>query len=185
MSPPARGQKSAPADRRTIAESKVSATLKCTRANWAEMVCDRTRSRYGLPTILNCRNMKIGFLMSADDDVTSFIRSTFRSVWSLETMLFLFRNRERAWDRGELVAALRGSVSTVGHSIELLVSAGLIETDEAGAARFQPASGDLERLAAATAEQYARTPDAVRRQIVLAANSGLAAFADAFRLRRD
>lgn len=123
--------------------------------------------------------------MSADDDVTSFIRSTFRSVWSLETMLFLFRNRERAWDRGELVTALRGSESTVGHSIELLASSGLVETDEAGAACFRPASADLERLAAATAERYARTPDAVRRQIAQAANSGLTAFADAFRLRKD
>ncbi len=123
--------------------------------------------------------------MSADHDLSAFIRSTFRSVWSLELMLVLLNNRDRAWSRAELVTALRGSESVVGHSLDALLVSGLIDVDESGAARFLPAAPDLERQAQATAELYARTPDAVRRMIVLSANAGIAAFADAFRLRKD
>jgi hypothetical protein len=123
--------------------------------------------------------------MSADHDLSAFIRSTFRSVWSLELMLFLLRNRGRSWSRAELVSAIRGSEAVVGHSLDTLLVAGLIDVDEHGAARFLPAAPDLERQALATSELYARSPDAVRRMIVLSANAGLAAFADAFRLRKD
>jgi hypothetical protein len=123
--------------------------------------------------------------MSADQDLSAFIRSTFRSVWSLELMLFLLKNREQAWGRAELVTAIRGSESVVGQGLDALSAAGLIDVDGGGAARFLPAAPDLERQAVATAELYARSPDAVRRMIVLSANAGLAAFADAFRLRKD
>ncbi len=123
--------------------------------------------------------------MSADHDLSSFIRSTFRSVWSLELMLFLLKNREQAWTRAELVTSLRGSESVVGHSLDALLVSGLIDVDQNGAARFLPAAPDLERQAQATADLYARSPDAVRRMIVLSANAGIAAFADAFRLRKD
>ena len=123
--------------------------------------------------------------MTADQDLSSFIRSTFRSVWSLELMLFLLKNREQAWSRAELVTAIRGSESVVGHGLEALSAAGLIDVDASSAARFLPAAPDLEQQAVATAELYARSPDAVRRMIVLSANAGLAAFADAFRLRKD
>ncbi len=123
--------------------------------------------------------------MSADQELNLFIRSTFRSIWSLELMLFLLRHRERAWSRAELVAALRGSESVVGQSLEALTAAGLVDVEENGAARFLPAAPDLERQAQATAALYARGPDAVRRTIVSSANAGLAAFANAFRLRKD
>jgi hypothetical protein len=56
---------------------------------------------------------------------------------------------------------------------------------EDGRARYAPASPDIERLAEGTERLYAKKPDAVRRLIVAAATDGLAAFADAFRLRRD
>ena len=123
--------------------------------------------------------------MSPEHDLNPFIRSNFRSVWSLELMLFLLKNRDRAWSRPDLVAALRGSDSVVGHGLDTLLASGLIATEADGSARFAPANPDLERLAIGTAELYARTPDAVRRTIVLSGNTGIAAFADAFRLRKD
>lgn len=84
----------------------------------------------------------------------------------------------------ELVGALRASDSIVGSSIDSLTAAGLVSVEEQGAA-YRPASADLERLADAAETYYARSPDAVRRLIVMGANGGLTAFADAFRLRRD
>lgn len=123
--------------------------------------------------------------MPGHPEVSSFIRSTFRSVWSLELLIFLRNNRDRSWLQPEMVAALRGSDLVVSQSLESLAAAGLVLAEADGSARFQPVSGELDQLAAAAALLYAKSPDAVRRTIVAAANSGLAAFADAFRLRKD
>lgn len=122
--------------------------------------------------------------MAGNDDVATFIRSNFRSVWALELLLHLKRHRDRAWSMADLVGALRASDSIVGSSIDSLTAAGLVSVEEEGAA-YRPASADLERLADAAETYYARSPDAVRRLIVMGANGGLTAFADAFRLRRD
>ena len=117
-------------------------------------------------------------------EVQNFVRSTFRSVWSLELLLFLRNNADRAWTREELVARLRASESIVAQSVDTLVAAGLVVTEE-DAARYLPASPDLDRKAAEVESFYAKSPDAVRRAIVMSATGGLTAFADAFRLRKD
>jgi hypothetical protein len=106
--------------------------------------------------------------MSADQDLNAFIRSTFRSVWSLELMLFLLRNRGRSWSRAELVSAIRGSEAVVGQSLDTLLVAGLIDVDEP--ARPFPAGRARSGAAgAATSELYARSPGCGARMIVLSA----------------
>jgi hypothetical protein len=121
----------------------------------------------------------------ASQEVSNFIRGSFRSVWSLELLLFLRGSPERAWTTAELVAGLRASESIVEQSVHTLVAGGLVATDANGAARYSPAAPDLEQLVIQTEAFYAKKPDAVRRLIVMAAHDGLAAFADAFKLRRD
>ena len=123
--------------------------------------------------------------MPLKQDVTSFIRATFRSVWSLELLLFLKNHGDRGWTRHDLVTALRGSEVIVSQSVDSLVAAGLVSTDAEGSARFSPASEDLRRLVDGTERMYAKSPDAVRRMIIASANEGLTAFADAFRLRKE
>jgi hypothetical protein len=119
-----------------------------------------------------------------DQEVESFVRSTFRSVWSLELLLFLKRNCEQAWSRPELVDSLRASDAVIAQSVDALLAAGLITMDEQ-AVRYGPAASDLEGLTQEAESLYARSPGAVRRMIVIAATDGLAAFSDAFRLRKD
>ena len=123
--------------------------------------------------------------MRSKQDVSNFIRLTFRSVWALELLLFLKKNRERAWSHAEMVSGLRGSDLVVTQGVESLGAAGLILCDEEGGARYGPVSRDLEQLVAEAEKLYAGSPDAVRRIIISSANGGLAAFADAFRLRKD
>lgn len=123
--------------------------------------------------------------MPSDEDVTTFIRATFRSVWALELLCFLRQNRGHSLSRDEMVAGLRGSELVVTQSVESLAAAGLVLPDAAGAARYSPASEDLDGLVEGTAALYAKSPDAVRRMIVAAANPAITAFADAFRLRKD
>lgn len=123
--------------------------------------------------------------MTSKEEVSSFIRSTFRSVWSLELLLHLSDNKDRSWSREDLVTALRASDLIVSQGLESLLAAGLISIDEEGSASYSPASTDLERLAEATKRRYAKSPDAVRRLIISTTTGGITAFADAFRLRKD
>jgi len=123
--------------------------------------------------------------MPSDEDVSSFIRSTFRSVWALELLCFLRQEPARGRSQEEMVAGLRGSDLVVTQSVESLTAAGLVIAEADGSARYCPASGDVDELAARAAALYKRSPDAVRRTIVAAANPAITAFADAFRLRKD
>ena len=123
--------------------------------------------------------------MSVNQELAGFIKGTFRSIWSLELLLLLKTQPERRWSRAEMVTSLRGSESVVTQSVGSLVAAGLVAVEEDGEARYMPASDDIRRLAEATQKLYAKRPDAVRRLIVMSANEGITAFADAFRLRKD
>jgi len=84
-----------------------------------------------------------------------------------------------------MVAELRGSNTVVTHSLSALTAAGLVVTDEDGSARYAPASAELDRLAGEAEAGYRQSPDTVRRLIVSASQSAFAAFAGAFRLRKD
>ncbi|MBB5711052.1 hypothetical protein [Sphingomonas xinjiangensis] len=123
--------------------------------------------------------------MPAKQEVSSFIRSTFRSVWSLELLCFLSKHQDRAWRRAELVVAMRSSDLVVSQSTDALIAAGLLVQEASDTIRYCPVNEQVGLLAAAAEEMYAQRPDAVRRMIVAAASSSVSQFADAFRLRRD
>lgn len=123
--------------------------------------------------------------MPAGPDLAAFIRSHFPSVWTLELLLFLKNDSLGAWPSDRLVEALRASQSIVTKSLEVLLTGGLIVSDDGGRVQYAPASDNLRQLVDETQELYARKPDAVRRLIVSSAGIGLSAFADSFRLRRD
>jgi hypothetical protein len=123
--------------------------------------------------------------MPSKDPVTEFIRTSFPSVWTLELLCFLMQKEGRSQSRAEMVAGLRGSELVVTQSVESLVGAGLVAADADGVAHYAPANARLAELAAKAGARYARSPDAVRRLIVSAASPSLAAFVDAFRLRKE
>jgi hypothetical protein len=123
--------------------------------------------------------------MPSQDDVSSFIRSTFRSVWALELLCFLRQEPEGGRSHEEMVAGLRGSDLVVTQSVQSLTAAGLVVAEADGSARYSPASREVDHLVEQAEALYKRSPDAVRRMIVAAANPGLTAFADAFRLWKD
>ena len=123
--------------------------------------------------------------MPAKQEVSSFIRSTFRSVWALELLCFLRKHRDRAWPQRDLVVALRGSDLVVSQSIESLLAAGLVVIEPGDLVRYQPTSDAVDGLASTAEALYATRPDSVRRMIVAQASSGLSSFADAFKLWRE
>jgi DNA-binding HxlR family transcriptional regulator len=122
--------------------------------------------------------------MALSPKVTRFIQSSFRSVWSLELLLLLKRDR-KPWTEDEIVKAMRSSQLVVSQALESLVAAGLVSVSEAGEALYTPISEEDAKLIEETEALFARRPDTIRRLIVAASRPGLTAFADAFRLGRD
>jgi hypothetical protein len=122
--------------------------------------------------------------MAASDEVARFIRASFRSVWSFELLLLLKRERRR-WSHGEIVARLRASDLVVSQSVASLTAAGLVDVDGDGAFAYAPVSAREAEIMEEAEQLYGSRPDHVRRLIVGASSGGLAAFADAFRIRKD
>ena len=119
--------------------------------------------------------------MDSSDELTPFIASSFRSVWSLE-LLLLLKREGRACSKEELVTLLRASPFVVETALTSLIAAGLADSD-GKTASYMPVSRDVEALVEQTEQLYRSRPDRVRRLIVAASNKGLAAFSDAFRLK--
>ena len=120
---------------------------------------------------------------SSEDDVLRFVAASFPSVWALELLLALKRER-RPWSREELVATLRASELVVSRALEALAAAGLASFENGGAI-YLPVSADVDRLVEQVEQTYRTRPNAVRRAIIAASASSATAFADAFKLRRD
>jgi hypothetical protein len=120
-----------------------------------------------------------------DQKTRSFIGASFRSVWSLELLIQLRGEPERAFQESELVALLRASDAVVARGKDELLAAGLIVEEADGGVRYAPGSAELARCVDDAVALYRSKPDAVRRLIVVGASRDLAAFADAFRLKGD
>lgn len=122
-------------------------------------------------------------MTSSDEATLRFIAASFKSVWALELLLTLKRVGG-ACTRHDLVKRLRASELVVARALESLVAAGLISND-ADTAIYLPANRAIAASVERAEELYHLKPDAVRRAIVNAQASGITAFADAFRLRKD
>lgn len=144
------------------------------RRSWAGTTCRQAR-------VHSERSNPAG----GNEEVAAFIRTSFRSVWDLELLCHLRRTPDRNQHPATLVAALRASDLVVANSLAALLVAGLIVEEPDRSVRFAPASAALGRLSEEAEALYRRSPDAVRRMIVTAGSAGIAAFADAFRLRKD
>ena len=122
-------------------------------------------------------------MSSSDENVLRFIAASFPSVWALELLLVLKRER-RAWAREELVTTLRASELVVSKALDALVTAGLASIEGEDAA-FLPVSSDVEECVEQVEQLYRSRPNSVRRAIVSTSTRTANAFAEAFKLRRD
>lgn len=120
-----------------------------------------------------------------DDDVLSFLRTSIRSVWTLELLLLLWRAQDRAWSAAELVRELRASDSIVFDGIAALQAAGLVVSEGKDGFRYKPASSVLDLLLQRLAQLYRERPMVVTRALFASPEQKLQTFADAFRLKKD
>ena len=96
----------------------------------------------------------------------------------------MLKRDQRLWSREELVVTMRASELVVSKALDALVSAGLASAEAEGAA-YMPINDEVAACVDQLEQAYAVRPDAVRRAIVSGTASGAAAFANAFKLRKD
>ena len=123
--------------------------------------------------------------MPSQAHLESFIANSFRSVWALELLKFLAENPGRFYSSPQLIEALRASEVVIAQGVANLTAAGLAIVDGDRAVALAPGSGEQRELTRAAIDFYGKSPDKVRRLIIAQSVPGVAAFADAFRLRRD
>lgn len=122
--------------------------------------------------------------IAIDLDVLTLIRSSIRSIWTLELLLMLRKDRRRSWSETELVRELRGSQATVRESLAALNAAGLIGQSRLPDIRYLPRTPLLDDAVARLLRAYERTPAAVMKAIADVPDDRIRTFADAFRLKR-
>jgi hypothetical protein len=123
--------------------------------------------------------------MPVEKDVSGFLRSTFRSVWSMELLFLLLGDPKRCWSGSEMVSSLRASELVVSQAVENLHAAGLVVPEENQCVRYGPTSDEVHQMVLAARALYIKSPDAVRRLIIRSQADNIVAFADAFKFRKD
>jgi DNA-binding GntR family transcriptional regulator len=120
-----------------------------------------------------------------ESDLLDFVRSSIRSVWTLELLLLLRRHPGRAWAPEELVRELRASEVVVGEGLPVLHAAGLVSAEPGGVYRYAPASPELDLLVRDLETLHRQRPFAVTKAIFSAPSDKLQTLADAFKLKKD
>src|SRR5690606_34813897 len=93
--------------------------------------------------------------------LNGFIRSTIKSVWALELLLLISRERKRSWTPEDLNRELRGSLALVTEIIAKFRGAGLIADGGDGTYRYEPQSVEFDKLVRELEAAYAARPLAV------------------------
>lgn len=118
-----------------------------------------------------------------DEDLLAFVRSTVRTVWSLELLILLRRDRSRSWTEAELVRELRASTTSIAQALAAFETAGLITRSADGLLSYAPASAALDLICERLEKIYQERPLAVVNAIMAAPDERLRSFADAFRIK--
>jgi hypothetical protein len=119
------------------------------------------------------------------EPVLDFVRRFIKSVWTLDLLVLVRRQRERSWTPDALAGELRGNRALVQDVLSGLVAAGLLVVEADGAYRYRPANPELDGIAAEVERHYVERPLALIKAIASAPNEKIQSFADAFRFKKD
>lgn len=114
-----------------------------------------------------------------------FLRTSIRSVWEIELLLLLRKERARSWATAELVRHLRASSLVVSDALVALQRIDLVARDPENRFTYRPATDELTAIADELAATYACAPASIMSVIWSTPTTNIQTFADAFRLRKD
>lgn len=115
------------------------------------------------------------------DDIQQFLKTSVRSVWTLDLLLLL--RRGGSWSTESLVRELRASPKVIAESLSELMATGLVGEDD-GTFHYRAAS-PLAELVERLVVAYHERPVAVTQAILAGATAKIQTFADSFKLRKD
>jgi hypothetical protein len=117
-----------------------------------------------------------------EQEVLAFAATSLRSVWALEVVLLLRRDRSKAWSMADIVRETRTSQNAAADALSILQGVGLV-SEESGLYRYWPSTPKLEGLAAEVAALYANKPATLIKAILATPDDKLRIFSDAFKLK--
>lgn len=123
--------------------------------------------------------------MSSDREIEQFIGASFTSIWDIELLAHLIESPDEPLAADVLIDRMRASELVVQQGVKVLVVAGLASLDDSGRLAFTPVNEEVGLLARQACEFYRRFPNRARQLMIARQAPGLAAFANAFRLRKD
>lgn len=121
-------------------------------------------------------------VVADEPDVAEFIRAYIPSIWALELLLLLRRQRDRVWTPAGIVKELRASTNLVDDNLARFERHGLVLQGDEGW-RFQPANPRLDLLVEKLSSLYRERPMHVMSMITR--SNALWSLADAFRIKKD
>ncbi len=122
--------------------------------------------------------------MSEQPELAAFVREHVRSVWAVELLLLLKRDRDRAWAAADLVRELRASTLLVNDNLQRFERGGLVMREEGDAWRYAPAIPMLAQLADQLEAAYRERPVTIINLIARPPDP-VQGLADAFKFRGD
>lgn len=117
------------------------------------------------------------------EQVDHFILETINTVPELEALLLLWNKQPRAWQAGELAAALYISSDETQDILDALLRRALVVLSDLGEYSFRPGPHDM--MIGAVEQTYRRELIRISRMIHAKAPSSVRQFARAFMFRKD
>ncbi len=118
-------------------------------------------------------------------ETAEFIRNSFKSVWALELLLLMRRERGREWSVTDLSRELRANDSIVSGILPEFIENGFVSETRKKLFRYKPKRRMLEQLVDRVAEAYAKNRVRVTEEILNAPNNQIQTFANAFKIKKD
>jgi hypothetical protein len=116
-----------------------------------------------------------------DPQLIHFVRTSLRSIWALEVLLFVRGRAPNAISCEEIVRELRATPYLVKRIVDQLASEQLVAL-EGSEVRFQASSPDQEKLCELLEAASRDRPIGLRDAIVGSPDTKLKNFSDAFRI---
>ena len=135
------------------------------------------------PAVFRSSRDRIERAAVSEEEVIGFIREHIGSVYTLDLLLLVKRDRHRSWSAGDLVRELRSSETAVMEALSRMNRAGLVAQNSDGRFAFAPVSARHEQLAAEIEKAYNSTPMSVVKAIIALPEEKLRAFSAAFKLK--
>jgi hypothetical protein len=119
-----------------------------------------------------------------DDDLAQFVQSL-QSLWAVDVLLLLYRERAQSWTVEAITRELRSSAPLIREIVIKLERGDLVSRQADGALRYGASTAALEDLVTRLDRLRNERPLALARELYRAPNDKLQTFSDAFKLKKD